>query len=531
MTRDAQDAQIHDAEELERLREKAGITKNPIDEPDYWRKIKSAIKMDPVTQFPQESKGRMLIRLRLKIGDRFKNLLEQMVEGMGLTDPNAQMSLDGWQKSINDISRVLSELVREENQKIAEDDRAQSDHSLFYGCLNAAKAAMDVHPLLNIVYIEESLVIPEGRLPAYQERVSALKEKGQIKTLHIKSSLRTLKNPFKSQERTFSSAKIDSPKMAKTLCVAGRSKDETKDSNDEAPPSDQPESPPNESQIDSKNPQQGQSTSVNLERLKGLVWDIQNSLNTNASIPPKRILCYGETLDDKINNLATEAAKIISESQEASKIMKTILQEAEHEGLQGIQLLDAFQTIAIIAHSPSIGINRRQASTNKVDLETIQDTLELTVRPVVEKLMKQVHASSVYNSAEITFWAKMMEPLERDSVSKDDLRKLEEAAAWILGRLCNESAEAIFRMILARCKPPENLNSRASPRMTLIAHIWNIRFKKILELSPDKRHASFAKERQLCISIANSIFGEILFQITNTRCIFPRLLSSAARSA
>ncbi|CAG5104073.1 Oidioi.mRNA.OKI2018_I69.chr1.g1080.t1.cds [Oikopleura dioica] len=306
---------------------------------------------------------------------------------------------------------------------------------------------------------------------------------------------------------------------------------ESEDSNDEAPPSDQPESPPNESQIDSKNPQQGQGTSVNLERLKGLVWDIQNSLNTNASIPPKRILCYGETLDDKINNLATEAAKIISESQEASKIMKTILQEAEHEGLQGIQLLDAFQTIAIIAHSPSIGINRRLASTNKVELETIQDTLELTVRPVVEKLMKQVHASSVYNSAEITFWAKMMEPLERDSVSKDDLRKLEEAAAWILGRLWNESAEAIFRMILARCKPPENLNSRASPRMTLIAHIWNIRFKKILELSPDKRHASFANERQLSISIANSIFGEILFQITNTRCIFPRLLSSAARSA
>ncbi|CAG5108577.1 Oidioi.mRNA.OKI2018_I69.chr1.g3861.t1.cds [Oikopleura dioica] len=154
--------------------------------------------------------------------------------------------------------------------------------------------------------------------------------------------------------------------------------------------------------------------------------------------------------------------------------MKAILQEAEHEGLQGIQLIDAFQTIATIAHSPSIGINRRLASTNKVELEMIQGKLEHSVRPVVERLMKQVHESNVYNSAEIVFWAKMMEPLERDSVSKADLLKLEEAVSWILGRLWNDSAEAIFRMILARCKPPENLNSRASPRMTLIAHIWNI---------------------------------------------------------
>ncbi|CAG5089397.1 Oidioi.mRNA.OKI2018_I69.chr1.g886.t1.cds [Oikopleura dioica] len=265
--------------------------------------------------------------------------------------------------------------------------------------------------------------------------------------------------------------------------------------------------------------------------LKGLVWDIQNSLNTNAAVPPKRIPCYGSTLAEKLTNLAAEATKIIAESQEVSNSIRKILQEADNEGLQGAQMLETFRTIAILAHSPSIGINRRLASTNKVDIENIQDTLEHTVRPLVSDLMRQVYEKSVYNSDEIAFWARMMEPLERDSISKPDLLKLEEGVAWILLRLWGEPAEAIFRMILAQCKPPEESNSRISPRLTMVAHIWNCRFKKMLGRPPAERRASFANERQLCATIANAIFGEIHFQLTNTRCIFPRLLSSAARSA
>ncbi|CAG5084474.1 Oidioi.mRNA.OKI2018_I69.PAR.g10650.t1.cds [Oikopleura dioica] len=145
------------------------------------------------------------------------------------------MSLDSWQGSINTVSRVLSELVREENAKIAEDDRAQSNQSLFYGCLNAAKAAIDVHPLLNIVYIDESLEIPEARLPAYQERVSALKEKGQNRESYIQKKNR--KNPSKSQERTFCSEKIDSPRRNFAI---GRGLDEANTSKMESPKTSQP---------------------------------------------------------------------------------------------------------------------------------------------------------------------------------------------------------------------------------------------------------------------------------------------------
>ncbi|CAG5086609.1 Oidioi.mRNA.OKI2018_I69.PAR.g11281.t1.cds [Oikopleura dioica] len=232
-----------------------------------------------------------------------------------------------------------------------------------------------------------------------------------------------------------------------------------------------------------------------------------------------------------MTNLVKEATKIISESQEASNQVRKILAQMEEEDTEAAETIEAFQTIAIISHSISIKINRRLASTNKIEIEEGQSMLQNKVRPVVENLMKQVHKSQVFCSKELVFWAKMMEPTEQDSVDKEEFIKLEEAVIWILEKLWGNSATAILRMALAKCEKIPEIASKTSPRFVMFAHIWNIRFKQILRRQENEREASFANEQQLAAAITKALFGDILFQITNTRCIFPRLLASAARSA
>ncbi|CAG5094394.1 Oidioi.mRNA.OKI2018_I69.XSR.g13517.t1.cds [Oikopleura dioica] len=272
-------------------------------------------------------------------------------------------------------------------------------------------------------------------------------------------------------------------------------------------------------------------TSLKLEILKSLIWDIQNSLNTNAAVPPKRIACYGETVAEKMSNLVKEAIKIISESQEASNQVRKILTQMEEEETEAAEAIEAFQAIATISHATSIKINRRLASTNKIEIEELQNMLQNKVRPIVENLMKQVHKSQVFCSKELVFWAKMMEPSEQDSVCSEQLLKLEEAVTWILEKLWSQSAAAILRMALAKCEKPASMTSKTSPRFVMLTHIWNLRFKQILKRQESDREAAFTNEQQIAAAISRAIFGDILFQITNTRCIFPRLLASAARSA
>ncbi|CAG5103892.1 Oidioi.mRNA.OKI2018_I69.chr1.g988.t1.cds [Oikopleura dioica] len=232
-----------------------------------------------------------------------------------------------------------------------------------------------------------------------------------------------------------------------------------------------------------------------------------------------------------MTNLVKEALKIFSESQEAPNAVKKILRQMEEEETEAAESTEAFQAIATLLHSTSININRRIASTNKIEVEAIQNTIEGKVRPLVENLMKQVHNSEIFRSKELVFWATTMAPTEQDSISGEDLQKLEEAIFWIIGRLWGHPAEAILKMAVAKCEKLAASNSKASVRFIIYSHIWNLRFKQVLNRRVEERSASFSNERQMAAAIANAIFGEILFQITNTRCIFPRLLSSAARSA
>jgi hypothetical protein len=62
-------------------------------------------------------------------------------------------------------------------------------------------------------------------------------------------------------------------------------------------------------------------------------------------------------------------------------------------------------------------------------------------------------------------------------------------------------------------------------------HIWNLRFKGILKLSYDERRKQSSVEEDICIAISQAIHGKVLYMITNTRCIYPTMLITAARTA
>jgi hypothetical protein len=304
--------------------------------------------------------------------------------------------------------------------------------------------------------------------------------------------------------------------------------------NSESEPSSQPGSPLSQDLLEKETQspvKPVKTTSSNLEIMKAVVANIRFSMNRNAIIPQKAALFGGETVEDKIRNLASSALKTIGESQEASPGMLKLIKSAKEEELEGMQLMPTLQGLLIIAQNESIEANRRLASTNKADIVTHQKLIDTVVKPRVLKLMRNVHEKEVFCSEEICNFARAMQPADRATMHRDDLAKLEKDVEWILLRIWGKAASSIWRMAMAKCEKPQEFNSASSPRLIIIFHIWNLRFRDILKLRPENRSAQNALEEELCKSISLAIHGQILFQITNTRCIEPKILVNATRTA
>ena len=304
--------------------------------------------------------------------------------------------------------------------------------------------------------------------------------------------------------------------------------------NSESETSSKPGSPISQDLLEKETPspvKPVKSTSSELEIMKAVVANIRFSMNRNAIIPQKAALFGGDTVKDKIRNLANSALKTISESQEASPGMLKLIKNAKEEELEGMKLMPTLQGLLIMAQNESIEANRRLASTNKTDIVTQQKLIDTVVKPRVLKLMRNVHEKEVFCSDEICNFARAMQPSDRATMHRDDLAKLEKDVEWILLRIWGKAASSIWRMAMAKCEKPQELNSASSPRLVIIFHIWNLRFRDILKLRPENRSAQNAIEEELCKTISLTIHGQILFQITNTRCIEPKILVNATRTA
>ncbi|CBY11712.1 unnamed protein product [Oikopleura dioica] len=268
-----------------------------------------------------------------------------------------------------------------------------------------------------------------------------------------------------------------------------------------------------------------------LECMKAVVACIKNNINRNAVIPQKAVAFNGATNGEKIKNLASQALKSLENSQELPPKAQRILAAAQEEQLEGEELMESFRAIATITASENIEINRRTASLNKNSTEENAETLDQIVRPKVLGLMKQIYNEQAFASEEMLNFALKMEPNEVDTMSYEDLEKLEKDVGWIIGKLWGKTAGNIWKMILAKCVKGHEWNDRTHQRIIILTHIWNLRFKAILKLNPKERVLHNATERELCKTISHAIHGQILQTLSNTRCLNEELLTNAARTA
>ncbi|CBY10928.1 unnamed protein product [Oikopleura dioica] len=268
-----------------------------------------------------------------------------------------------------------------------------------------------------------------------------------------------------------------------------------------------------------------------LEILKELVKSIEKNLNHGSALPQKAVAFNGATTSEKILNLTKEATRILEDSQELPPRALKILQKASEEGIKGFDMFNCFQSIARITQNDAIEMNRRTTSTNKSGIDKLKSEMYEEVQPRLLGLAKEVFDSEVFSSEELCNWARIMEPLETEEIPKDELKTLEKDIEWILTRLWGKAAGSIYRMILAKCDPIRESNSRSSQRMIMAYHIWNLRFKGILKLGFEDRKKQSAVEEDICIAISQAIHSRILYMITNTRCIYPNLLITSARTA
>jgi hypothetical protein len=208
-----------------------------------------------------------------------------------------------------------------------------------------------------------------------------------------------------------------------------------------------------------------------------------------------------------------------------------ILKKTTEQGHKGFDLLNCFQAIARITQNDAIEMNRRAMSTNRAGIDKLKDEMYNEVQPRIFGLAKEVFESEVFSSDRICNWARIMEPSESENLPKTDLKELEQDIEWILTRLWGKAAGSLYRMILAKCDPIRESNSRSTQRITMAYHIWNLRFKGILKLSYDERRKQSSVEEDICIAISQAIHGKMLYMITNTRCIYPTMLITAARTA
>ena len=270
---------------------------------------------------------------------------------------------------------------------------------------------------------------------------------------------------------------------------------------------------------------------LELEILKNIVRTITSSLNRTASIPQKAVAVFGTTTEEKIENLAAEACKSFQEAQELPPRAAKMLQKAEEEGKKGYELKDCFQTIALMTLSNNTESNRRLASANRGETEELQQKTHNEIIPRVKTLIFQVINSYAFKSDQMCNFAAQMEPSNVDYMAEEALAALEADVQWILQQLWGKTAANLWRQMLAECEKRQEINSRAGQRITILSHLWNLRFKAILRRPVEQRHLHNALERELCKAVSEALYGQLLQILRNTRCIQSELVINAARSA
>ena len=274
-----------------------------------------------------------------------------------------------------------------------------------------------------------------------------------------------------------------------------------------------------------------QESCTELEILKNLVRLITNNLNRNAVKPQKAIAIYGSSNQEKMENLAAEAVKSFREAQELPPKAAKILEKAEEEQKSGYSLKDCFQTVAIITLSENVEVNRRLTSANKGDIEDNKDSIENKIFPEVKSLIRRVYSSQAFHSDAMCNFAANMEPTNIEHITKEELKKLENDVSWIITQLWGKTAANLWQLIIAQCEQRQERNSRSGQRITILTHLWNLRFKAILERPTEERNLGNAIERDICKSISEAMYGQLLQMLRNTRCINSELATNAARSA
>ena len=272
-------------------------------------------------------------------------------------------------------------------------------------------------------------------------------------------------------------------------------------------------------------------TSLELEILKNTVRTITSNLNRYAVIPQKAVAVFGSKNSEKIKNLAAEAIKSFTEAEEMPPKALKLLQKAEEEQKTGYELKDCFLAVAILTMSNNVEANRRAASANRGEIEGNREKIDQQVIPRVKKLLRQVLNSEVFKSDAMCGFAAMMEPTNVDNITSEALTKLEKDVGWIITQLWGKTAANLWQLLIAQCEPKREINSRTSQRVTILTHLWNLRFKAILRKPEEERLLHNAVERELCKAASEAMYGQLLQTLRNTRCINSELVVNAARTA
>ncbi|CBY30544.1 unnamed protein product [Oikopleura dioica] len=283
--------------------------------------------------------------------------------------------------------------------------------------------------------------------------------------------------------------------------------------------------PPKKLQDDDKN------SSLELEILKNAVRTITANLNRFAAIPQKEVAVFGGTIAEKIKNLAAEALKTFTNAQEMPPKAAKLLKMAEEEEKEGSEMMDCFQAVAMITLSCNIEANRRAISANRGETEDNRSKINEEIVPRVKKLLRQVLNDQVFKSDAMCKFAALMEPTNTDNMAEGDLAALENDVGWIITQLWGKSAANLWQIIIAQCERRQEWNKRTGQRITILTHLWNLRFKAILAKPEKERSLHNAIERELCKAASEAMYGQLLQTLRNTRCIMAELVVNAARTA
>ncbi|CBY11033.1 unnamed protein product [Oikopleura dioica] len=265
--------------------------------------------------------------------------------------------------------------------------------------------------------------------------------------------------------------------------------------------------------------------------LKNTVRTITANLNRFAVIPQKEVAVYGNTTAEKLKNLAAEAMKTFTETQEMPPKALKLLKMAEEEQKEGFEMKSCLQEVAMITLSNNIEANRRAISANRGETEDNRMKIDEELVPRVKKLLRQVLNDQVFKSDAMCRFAALMEPSNTDNIAEEDLATLEGDVGWIITQLWGKSAANLWQIIIAQCERRQEWNKRTGQRITILTHLWNLRFKTILAKPEKERSLHNAIERELCKAASEAMYGQLLQTLRNTRCIAAELVVNAARTA